>query len=834
MENDPTHGLLDRVRRALEQRAATLDAAGDDAADLESRAHAAFELADYDALPRLVGALGDDLERVGARRTLYRWGVLIEDFEHLARRVDSRLNDPSTPPAADDHLTAALLHLQTLDLDRAERAYSVSRDLAIEAGDDDLQARALHGLASLDVRRRRWDAALRRFADALALRPLDADLLLGVADVWIRLGRTAEAVEAAELAVRLAPCHEAAHYLLGNGYTRRTYRELEAADPEAFERAEDLVRRGAEAWSTGDFKAARRLFTDALAHCPDHGRAHNGLAKTLESQRLALSVYRRRDAARFAGAAEPKIPGLAELVLDWDRLAPRHRKRVALSAAPWGSYLPVLLDAGATLYIKPLHQRLSETPGQHLLRDQRIDYDARLWDDVRGCGGYHTVTGVEDVERTIWNGYDTVLHELTHLVHQLLPSDAARRIDALYRKRKARDAAHGDGFLSRYAGESAWEYLAEGANAWGSPRRDRWDNREIVRERLEERDPELVDLLRELIEEAPLDGPRAMAWAARGDDRLRHGEIDEALEAYARAQDLAPRDDGVAAARVFALCAAGRVDEALVLADEAFAARPESAAVVGARADALRLAGHGLDAAIVHLRAALPEVREDERHRVCLHLGGALWTLGDADGARRAYEEALAAQGDLPQALWGLAESHALAEDWQPAWRCYAQAVERRSGVVLLRVDFARDLLRAGEIGAARRELEAALLLDADDPDALAIDALRCLAEEDPGGALERSRRALASAPWSDWARLAEARAWRESGRADAARETLEPLMRRLRDDAAPRYVYRPASGRWILAHQLPAVLRRELPPNSEELSRRITRRAGESRAAKR
>ena len=33
---------------------------------------------------------------------------------------------------------------------------------------------------------------------------------------------------------------------------------------------------------------------------------------------------------------------------------------------------------------------------------------------MRGAGGFNTVTGIEDVERTIFDRYNTVLHELTH------------------------------------------------------------------------------------------------------------------------------------------------------------------------------------------------------------------------------------------------------------------------------------------------------------------------------------------------------------------------------------------------------------------------------------
>ena len=94
--------------------------------------------------------------------------------------------------------------------------------------------------------------------------------------------------------------------------------------------------------------------------------------------------------------------------VNWKSLSPRHQKRVALSVAPWQAFVPVLVEGGATYYIKPLYMLLGECPDLETLRDQRINYDSRLWDDVRGCGGYHTVTGIEDVERTIFDRYDTV------------------------------------------------------------------------------------------------------------------------------------------------------------------------------------------------------------------------------------------------------------------------------------------------------------------------------------------------------------------------------------------------------------------------------------------
>src|SRR5207248_2209664 len=108
----------------------------------------------------------------------------------------------------------------------------------------------------------------------------------------------------------------------------------------------------------------------------------------------------------------------------------------------------------------------SECPSMASLRDQRIEYDSRLWDDVRGCGGHHTVTGIEDVERTVLGRYNTVMHELTHQVHGVQTPDESRRIADAYAAAKARKAAGEDAFVSRYQASSVYEYFAEGMNSY--------------------------------------------------------------------------------------------------------------------------------------------------------------------------------------------------------------------------------------------------------------------------------------------------------------------------------------------------------------------------------
>jgi len=88
------------------------------------------------------------------------------------------------------------------------------------------------------------------------------------------------------------------------------------------------------------------------------------------------------------------------------------------------------------LLASSLDEVLARAPYVRYVYVRRAD---NVLDDVRGCGGYHTVTGIEDVERTIFDRYNTVLHELTHQVHGVMPADDAREIQEHYRRAKERD-----------------------------------------------------------------------------------------------------------------------------------------------------------------------------------------------------------------------------------------------------------------------------------------------------------------------------------------------------------------------------------------------------------
>jgi tetratricopeptide (TPR) repeat protein len=790
-------------------------------------------------------------DREDERSARLAWRIACDDaaaVDSLSRRALAGGGDASQVP---ELLAAGRLAYDQLAFARAESCFA--RVLAVvpapanePAWGSEAGARrslALTGMGLVKQKRRDWDGSLADLRAALEAYG-GADGLMALTETLIRLGRTDEAISAAEWAVKLAPYNDAAHYLLGNGYARRNYTQLAPAYPRAFadsagraalagtdallaagrreaaRTACDMLVQAHPGWADarvrlasldfedGRFEASREGCFAALAECPEYGRAHAVLAKALEGQRFVVDVHRAGYEARFAAQPMPDVPGIEKFVVNWRSLSPRHQKRVALSVAPWKAFLPVLIAGGSTYYIKPVCMLLSECPEMQTLRDQRINYDSRLWDDVRGCGGYHTVTGIEDVERTIFDRYNTVLHELTHQVHAMLPADDSREIQQHYARAKQRDDATRDGYLSRYAGGSVFEYFAEGANSLASPMRDAYDPREVVRERLDRIDPDLRRLVERFMARTDVSGSYPIAYAAGGDDRVERGRVADAVPLYRKALALEPANETALLALARALELGNRASEAESVAARAVAAHAGSGPARTTLAQAAWQAGRGLDPARAGLETSRALVRAEDRYQVDLALGQFAWIAGDAQRALAAFDSVLAYQSDNPDGLQGRAAALALAGRTDEALAQYERAVRMRTGVVELRCAFARDLLRAGRVDAARAQLAEAALLDEENPAAEALRAWCDLASGNLPTADWHARQAIRWGTWCDLAWIVSGAVQKRLGRAAVAAEEWAPVGKRIATGAPPEYVYRTKLATWEQVHVLPAAER--------------------------
>jgi tetratricopeptide (TPR) repeat protein len=678
---------------------------------------------------------GDETDRL----LLLDWLLAEEDLPRIREIAESRLGQ--NPQDGFGLVAQGELDYLLFDDQHAEESLGA----ALRWGGEDVQTRAKLVLSKLYNRKQEYQRGVDTLFTLWNLKQLSSEVIYQCAKNLISLGRTNEAVALCEEAIRWDPWHEMAHYLLGNGYARYNYSELQQKYPnleiaEGFdfehieahvdigdtsEVMEELgpliaattdcgyaeVLAGTTFWIAGSFVSARTEFMNALYFFPEYGRAHNGVAKSLEGDRLRVSIYRDQDQAQFDAKEMPEIPQIDEYVLNWNSLSDRHKKQVALSIEPWKAYVPVLVATGSHHYIKPLYEKLSECPNLSTMADQRIGYDSRLWDDVRGCGGYTTVAGIEDVERSIYNRYNTVLHELTHQVHGLFPPEDLQRVEETYHAASARDAKGEKVFVSRYQGSSVWEYFAEGVNSYFSPRRNEFDTRDITRERLLESDTELVSLLEYYLTAPNLDACYPVGFVNAATDRIEQGDLDGALTYANRAveRDSVSEVAWQTLSRIYSL----RDQDSLAIAygNKLLSRYDTKAASYSSAAWAHYMADGSLHDMLAALEPAQSKLTGSELLELEMNLGNCYLMSGEYEKAREKFKSVLAEHGTDDASLHGYAESLAMLGDSAAADSMFQVAVQRRTGVLDLRLAFVRFLLRTRQFDRASDQLGEAIAL---------------------------------------------------------------------------------------------------------------------------
>ena len=201
---------------------------------------------------------------------------------------------------------------------------------------------------------------------------------------------------------------------------------------------------------------------------------------------------------------------------------------------------------------------------------------------------------------------------------------------------------------------------------------------------------------------------------------------------------------------------------------------------------------------------------------------GPTWTATETPETKRlheahvnyvlaAFDSVLSYQSDNPDGLRGRAAALVLLGRNDEAFKLYDDAVRVRTGVVELRNDFARDLLLAGRVDDAVRQLDEAHLIDEQNATAEALRGWAALARGDLKGARAHVAQALAWGPWSDLAQIVEGGILAQSGDASGAAKAWAGVRARIARNAPPEWVYRPKLATWEETHTLPAVERQLL-----------------------
>jgi tetratricopeptide (TPR) repeat protein len=341
----------------------------------------------------------------------------------------------------------------------------------------------------------KWNELGRK---AVELDPFDDDAHANLANILYRgEGKLQEGYEQAKIALRINPYSPIARFYIGNGWTPHYYEEqkIEGA-PETVKEIEELLKEGDSHLLEREFNKADQVFGRILELMPtnikamigkgtgnyhkknhdealywyfqvldinpDYGLAHYGVCQTLLRIKDKINVRFDEIEKAFAFKDTPDPPHMKDVFINYEQLDRDLKKILRFSVQPLKNYLKTLRIAGATFYLTPFHKLLWETPYNERLKGRRT-FDLRLWDDVKGNGGFHATSG-EDWERDVkYLRFNVVAHEFAHQVHPFLSKKHREEIKWLFLKAKKERRT-----LDFYADFNEWEYFAVGIEAYVS------------------------------------------------------------------------------------------------------------------------------------------------------------------------------------------------------------------------------------------------------------------------------------------------------------------------------------------------------------------------------
>jgi tetratricopeptide (TPR) repeat protein len=365
---------------------------------------------------------------------------------------------------------------------------------------------------------------------AVEIDPFDDDARANLANILFRgEGKLQEGYEQAKIALGINPYSHLARFYLGNGWTPHYYEEQKIeGNEETVKKIEELLKKGNDHLLESEFKEADKAFSEVyeimpknitamigrgslnyhqqkydtalswfskvLEVSPNYGLAHYGICQTLLRIKDRANVKFGEIERAFASRDYIEPPYMRDVFINYERLDRDLQKILCLSVEPLKNYLKALKIAGATFYITPFHKLLWEAPYNEGLRGQRT-FDLRLWDDVKGNGGFHATSG-EDWERDVkYLRFNVVAHEFAHQAHPFLSKKHREEIKWLFLKAKKERKT-----LDFYADFNEWEYFAVGVEAYVSEEKlaDQKIGYGHTRSELMEKDPDLYYFIESL------------------------------------------------------------------------------------------------------------------------------------------------------------------------------------------------------------------------------------------------------------------------------------------------------------------------------------------------
>lgn len=765
------------------------------------RLHAANDL-----FERLESAAPRNIEIKIARCELL---ILKEDFKAARKKTEEILKiAPANPEAL--CLQATLQYLEGRD-EAAKNLYRKALELDTE------NSRAYTALGKIFANEFNYEEARENLEKALQCDFFNAEAHASLGYIYFKSGDLNNTGRELRLALRCDEYNSYAHKLYGRGVTDKDYtaypapenlktenellwgqltRAQSLADSGRYQKARGgyhgilakdpqnilaLLGSGAIYWQAGQPDSALAAFRKVLQIHPDYGLAHNGVFCALTM--MADDFCRDRPALpRESLQAQPAVAGLAAVFSNYSTLPAAFRRSVQTSVSPLGAYLPALQEAGATFYLLPLNEKLTDDSARKFLSGTRT-FDQRLWDDIRGNGGLNATACISAVWDAIHSRFYELAHEFAHQVHiYAFTETEKKRIKDLFDSALAEKRC-----LDDYAESDEFEYFAVGYEAYISLAKKAYlkGYHGHTRGELKKRDPRLYALIEEFIRKKDTRENLLAAKISRGNQFIYAGRNDRAVEIYRQVLEARPGYMPALHALAYALILQDSLDPAISLLQQAIEkpsarvnggvepASPQSWLLLGR---ALYIRDRDLQQSLAIYQQGIAQ--HPEAPELYLEAGKCLEISGQLPEAQRSYEKALQFDPNLYSARVRLAACKRELGYLAQADTILTGVLAKKKSVPAY-VEYAELLMQQDRIEQAREILQTAMELDPQNWEARSQwAALRCRTGEATGGitalqeVLEEQRDRLEA--WNDLlACLIEGGKHTEAERSLAAVESL-------------------------------------------------------------
>jgi tetratricopeptide (TPR) repeat protein len=623
-------------------------------------------------------------------------------------------------------------------------------------------------LAAIYLDKNKWKEARKLFNDVISLNYYHsgAHALLGFLEFIDK--NPVKAFRELKTAIALNPMDLRARTSTGNGMTAKDYRELEAGRPdlvqspefiEAGEQAVILINQGkirearylvekliekypenihsyiqagSLAITLGEPEEAIEYFKKALKISQDYGLANNGMAVAIRSLIKNQEKNSKNLDLDFFDYSSLNMESLKKIFINYNDLPEKYQKIVKYSIFPLKNYLPVLAAAGSTHYIIPLYERSTDYIYGREYKNQR-SFDFRLWDDIRGRGGFNSATGIEDLQGAYYLDFNTLTHEFTHQVHGFaMTTEQKEKIKALY------DLARRDNrFLDYYAGSNEFEYFAQGVEAYNSiqGKQTLKATAKNTRELLYKTDKPLFEFIVDATGKTDLPENFAASYTQRGDNFYYKGDFAEAEKAYKEALATFP-DYYEALNNLGSLYLYFKsANEARKIHQQAAAKFPEKAAAyLNLGDDEFYLNGNYSKSVEFFQKAA---VNEPDNPEAVLRLGNAYYQMGSLRESIFYYKKALEKDPRSVAANLGLAYNLLTGGNYEKSEEYFKKALAIDTSSPDAHAELARLYLLENNLLKAEKELEQAKQLDRDNPLVKSVSGLIALQKKDSSEAIK-------------------------------------------------------------------------------------------------